>query len=226
MRLIQSQCYSYCNRYSDLTDAFHGVAGLVPAFGQRCVEFGVAACTLRDAGEIWQTALLQQASCMACWPSHQLADLGLVGMQGFFGKECENEALALEYNKPVIKDEASFEYDYYSLPELQGREVQGSVEVRVQASFSSSGASYWLAHPELLLLKVTSNSYTNILLLSHAHLTAHVACMHAADLCFPSMPSFSKSSLLLPSGASGFAKYNIRCGAWKPADECLPWQLT
>lgn len=75
-------------------------------------------------------------------------------MQGFFGRECESEALALEYNKSVIKAEAAFEYDYYSLPEVQGSEVQGSVEVRVQASFSSSGASYWVARPELLLLKV------------------------------------------------------------------------
>lgn len=74
-------------------------------------------------------------------------------MQGFFGKECESEALALEYNKSVIKAEAAFEYDYYSLPE-----VQGSVEVRVQASFSSSGASYWVARPELLLLKVVASS--------------------------------------------------------------------
>lgn len=78
-------------------------------------------------------------------------------MQGFFGKECESEALALEYNKSVIKAEAAFEYDYYSLPEVQGSEVQGSVEVRVQASFSSSGASYWVARPELLLLKVVAS---------------------------------------------------------------------
>ena len=82
-------------------------------------------------------------------------------MQGFFGKECESEALALEYNKSVVKAEAAFEYDYYSLPEVQGSEVQGkgngNVEVRVQASFSSSGASYWVARPELLLLKVASS---------------------------------------------------------------------
>lgn len=129
-----------------------------------------------------------------------------MGAQGFFGRECENEALALEYNKPVIKDEASFEYDYYSLPEVQGSEVQGIVEVRVQASFSSSRASYWVARPELLLLKVASNSCINIPLPSHAHLTAHVACMHAADSYLPSMPSFSKcllycSPLGLPSTA-------------------------
>lgn len=81
----------------------------------------------------------------------------LVKLQGFFGKECANEALALEYNKPVSKAEALFEYDYYSLPQVAAAELQNTVEVKVQASFSSSdGYSDWVsARPELLLLKVS-----------------------------------------------------------------------
>ncbi len=77
-------------------------------------------------------------------------------VQGFFGRECANEALALAYNKPVTKAEALFEYDYYSLPEVASAAVQNTVEVKVQASFSSAdGYSDWVsARPELLLLKV------------------------------------------------------------------------
>ena len=77
-------------------------------------------------------------------------------MQGFFGRECANEALALAYNKPVTKAEALFEYDYYSLPEVASAALQNTVEVKVQASFSSAdGYSDWVsARPELLLLKV------------------------------------------------------------------------
>ena len=80
-------------------------------------------------------------------------------MQGFFGRECANEALALEYNKPVVKAEALFEYDYYSLPEVASAALQNTVEVKVQASFSSAdGYSDWVsARPELLLLKVPSS---------------------------------------------------------------------
>ena len=77
-------------------------------------------------------------------------------VQGFFGRECANEALALAYNKPVSKAEALFEYDYYSLPEVASAAVQNTVEVKVQASFSSAdGYSDWVsARPELLLLTV------------------------------------------------------------------------
>ena len=80
----------------------------------------------------------------------------LMMMQGFFGRECANEALALEYNKAVVKAEALFEYDYYSLPEVASAALQNTVEVKVQASFSSAdGYSDWVsARPELLLLKV------------------------------------------------------------------------
>ncbi|DBB04188.1 hypothetical protein WJX77_010421 [Trebouxia sp. C0004] len=75
--------------------------------------------------------------------------------QGFFGRECANEALALEYNKPIVKAEALFEYDYYSLPEVASAALQNTVEVKVQASFSSAdGYSDWVsARPQLLLLK-------------------------------------------------------------------------
>ena len=104
-----------------------------------------------------------KASCIHELPAWH-ADLKAVTMQGFFGRACENEALALEYNKPVMKAEASFEYDYYSLPEVQGSKVQSSVEVKVQASFSSSGTTYWLARPELLLLKVTSCCHLPLLI--------------------------------------------------------------
>lgn len=56
----------------------------------------------------------------------------------------------------MVKEEALFEYDYYSLPEVVATELQNTVEVKVQASFHSSDYSDWIsARPELLLLKVT-----------------------------------------------------------------------
>ena len=55
----------------------------------------------------------------------------------------------------MVKEEALFEYDYYSLPEVVSTELQNTVEVKVQASFHSSDYSDWIsARPELLLLKV------------------------------------------------------------------------
>ena len=80
----------------------------------------------------------------------------IAALQGFFGKECANEAIALEYNRPINKSEANFEYDYYALPKVADSELHNTVEVKVQASFSSSGGySDWVsARPELLLLKV------------------------------------------------------------------------
>ena len=120
-------------------------------------------------------------------------------MQGFFGRACENEALALEYNKPVIKDEAAFEYDYYSLPEVQGSEMQSSVEVRVQASFSSSSVSYWVARPELLLLKVAS--------CYHMHMSSPILIRRLSMYVFHQCLSFSRASL--DTCAAGL--------------ECLPW---
>lgn len=95
----------------------------------------------------------------ATTPAHSTAKLlptQPATLQGYFGRECANEALALEYNKPLLKEEAGFEYDYYALPKLADSEVHNTVEVKVQASFSSSaGYSAWVsARPELLLLKV------------------------------------------------------------------------
>ena len=102
-------------------------------------------------------------------------------LQGFFGRECANEALALEYNKPISKAEAFFEYDYYSLPEVAARELSNTVEVKVQAAFSSSdGYSDWVsARPELLLLKVPP---------SCPHLT-RLSCCICASICWPAIPS-------------------------------------
>lgn len=120
------------------------------------------------------------AASMTCCMNGQHADSGLVALQGFFGTECENEALALEYNKSVTKAEASFEYDYYSLPEVQASELENTVEVKVQASFSSSAASYWVARPELLLLKAGC-----FLMSCHVHktLTLFFTCTYCVR-CF------------------------------------------
>ena len=76
--------------------------------------------------------------------------------------DCANEAVALEYNRPIIKDEASFEYDYYALPKVADSELHNTVEVKVQASFTStSGYSDWVsARPELLLIKVHTHPLT------------------------------------------------------------------
>ena len=58
---------------------------------------------------------------------------------------------------PVSKAEANFEYDFFQLPEISPAMVTHSVEVRIQASYWSSGYGEWAAaRPELLLLKVCS----------------------------------------------------------------------
>ncbi len=55
---------------------------------------------------------------------------------------------------PVTKAAASFEYDFFQLPEISPAMLTHSVEVRVRASFSSDGYGEWAAaRPELLLLK-------------------------------------------------------------------------
>ncbi len=54
----------------------------------------------------------------------------------------------------VNKEESSFEYDFFQLPEISPAMLTHSVEVRIRASFSSSGYGEWAAsRPELLLLK-------------------------------------------------------------------------
>ena len=75
--------------------------------------------------------------------------------QGFFGEDCSSEATHLEYAVPVSKAEANFEYDFFQLPDISPAMLTHSVEVRVQASYWSSGYGEWAAaRPELLLLKV------------------------------------------------------------------------
>lgn len=107
-------------------------------------------------------------SCVCVWVTFILGctavmDYSMVHLQGFFGKECANEAVALEYNRPVIKAESSIEYDYYALPAVADSELHNTVEVKVQASFSSSsGYSDWVsARPELLLIKVSTTLKNN-----------------------------------------------------------------
>ena len=75
--------------------------------------------------------------------------------QGFFGDDCSSEATHLEYDVPVSKAEANFEYDFFQLPDISPAMFTHSVEVRIQASYWSSGYGEWAAaRPELLLLKV------------------------------------------------------------------------
>ena len=77
--------------------------------------------------------------------------------QGFFGVDCSSEASHLEYDVPVSKDEANFEYDFFQLPDINPAMLTHSVEVRISASYWSSGYGEWAAaRPELLLLKVRS----------------------------------------------------------------------
>ena len=99
----------------------------------------------------------------------------------------------MEYNKPLLKEEAGFEYDYYALPKLADSEVHNTVEVKVQASFSSSaGYSGWVsARPELLLLKVcTVQPHATALgtllsIFSHfpVHKASHTAVAAFCTLC-------------------------------------------
>jgi len=81
--------------------------------------------------------------------------------QGFFGVDCSSEASHLEYDVPVSKDEANFEYDFFQLPDINPAMLTHSVEVRISASYWSSGYGEWAAaRPELLLLKVWSMLHT------------------------------------------------------------------
>lgn len=75
--------------------------------------------------------------------------------QGFFGDDCANEAVHLQYGVPVSKPKAAFEYDFFQLPDFNPAMLTHSVEVRIRASYASDGYSEWAAaRPELLLLKV------------------------------------------------------------------------
>ncbi len=61
----------------------------------------------------------------------------------------------LAYGISVAKANASFKYDFFQLPDFNPAMLTHSVEVRIQASYSSDGYSEWAAaRPELLLLKV------------------------------------------------------------------------
>ncbi|KAK9824143.1 hypothetical protein WJX72_008089 [[Myrmecia] bisecta] len=73
--------------------------------------------------------------------------------QGYFGDDCSGEASRLTYDQQVSKEESSFEYDYYQLPEVSPTMLTHNVEVRIVASFSSSEFTEWSAAvPEMLLL--------------------------------------------------------------------------
>ena len=61
----------------------------------------------------------------------------------------------------MSKDEANFEYDFFQLPDINPAMLTHSVEVRISASYWSSGYGEWAAaRPELLLLKVWSMLHT------------------------------------------------------------------
>lgn len=113
--------------------------------------------------------------------------------EGFFGRECANEASALVYNTPLIKEEANFEYDYYSLPQVAAAELQNTVEVKVQASFTSTdGYSDWVsARPELLLLKGDNSIEPTTANYTFKHVLENQHDVYEIDLC----PSQLKADL-------------------------------
>jgi hypothetical protein len=77
--------------------------------------------------------------------------------QGFFGDDCSSEASHLEYGVQVYKEQSNFEYDFFQLPDISPAMLTHSVEVRIRASYWSTGYGEWAAaRPELLLLKVRS----------------------------------------------------------------------
>ena len=77
--------------------------------------------------------------------------------QEFFGDDCSSEASHLEYGVQVYKEQSNFEYDFFQLPDISPAMLTHSVEVRIRASYWSTGYGEWAAaRPELLLLKVRS----------------------------------------------------------------------
>ena len=113
-------------------------------------------------------------------------------VQGFFGEDCSSEATHLEYDVLVSKAEANFEYDFFQLPDISPAMFTHSVEVRIQASYWSSGYGEWAAaRPELLLLKVWPIS--GCLRPSHIESDAGSACQSKARQGLPEMPPAPQS---------------------------------
>ena len=76
---------------------------------------------------------------------------------------------------PVSKGEANFEYDFFQLPDISPAMFTHSVEVRIQASYWSSGYGEWAAaRPELLLLKVCT--VVRCLWTRHSKVDTYGAC--------------------------------------------------
>ena len=50
--------------------------------------------------------------------------------QGFFGADCGNEAARLAFDAPLQRADASFEYDFFQLPDLSPSALTHSIEAR------------------------------------------------------------------------------------------------
>ncbi len=79
---------------------------------------------------------------------------------GFTGVDCSVEHTTLSFDTPLTQDPAFFEYEHFTLPRLDARLRNRSIEVQVEVwfYFSANGdaaAIKSLSKPELLLLQVT-----------------------------------------------------------------------
>ena len=69
------------------------------------------------------------ASVYGCLPPRTWPCLGI---QGFFGADCGNEAARLVWDTPLKRENAAFEYDFFQLPDLNPSALTHSIEVRLQ----------------------------------------------------------------------------------------------
>ena len=106
-------------------------------------------------------------------------------VQGYLGADCSQESSALQFGVSAIRGESAFEYDYFQLPNVTSGMLSHSVEVRFEASWSSSNYGAWAAaKPELLLLKVTSDSLS-------------ISAAWSLLSCDPSQGSMSLATVLM-----------------------------
>ena len=94
-------------------------------------------CTMYTGSANISTALSVFESLRArTWPR--------LGMQGFFGADCGNEAARLVWDTPLMRENAAFEYDFFQLPDLNPSALTHSIEVRLRSIFPKKRYGAWL----------------------------------------------------------------------------------
>ncbi|KDD73492.1 hypothetical protein H632_c2121p0 [Helicosporidium sp. ATCC 50920] len=89
----------------------------------------------------------------ACRPAGEGGGVGTCACdEGFAGRDCARQMAKMELRKAVQAAPAAFEYAFFDLPELPRGLLQGSGELAVNASFSTSPyGAVAKVHPLLLL---------------------------------------------------------------------------